>query len=150
MSHYIEIEDLNGLLPPGSVLQALDDDGDGEADELRFSEVRQAAEDAVNGVLSTSLTVPVASPSNYPFLKHVTRYEAARICYARRGYDVDSGRGFPHFTVWESAWKQLAKIGAGDLPLGPSSGDSGTRTNPRGAIITGPARTYSSGGRAAQ
>jgi hypothetical protein len=150
MSHYIEIEDLKSLIPEGWVVQALDDDGDGDADTDRFDQVREAAEDAVNGVLSTSLTVPVESPASYPFLKHVTRYEAARICYARRGYDVDSGKGFPHFMVWELAWKQLAKIGAGDLPLGPSSGDSGTRTNPRGAIITGPARTYSSSGRAAQ
>ncbi len=149
MSHYIQLEDLDSLIPNGWVVQALDDDGDGNADTLLWDKVRAAAEDAVNGVLSTSLAVPVDSPENYPFLKHVTRYEASRVCFARRGYDT-STTAFPHYEIWKEAWKQLKRVGEGELTLGPSSGGSGTRTNPRGSFITGPARTHSSSGRAAQ
>jgi hypothetical protein len=139
---YAAYNDIKALIPAGWLLESLDDDSDGT--EESFAGVLSAAEDAVNGVLSTQYAVPLASPENYPFLKHVTRYEVARICYSRRGYD---DKGFPHFTIWDSAWKQLVKIGAGDLPLGPVPEGSDTRrSNSRGAVILGTSKTYSSSG----
>ncbi len=143
---YITSEDLKGLIPPDWLAQALDDDDDGIEDLNRWQSISDAAHDAVNGSLSTSYGVPIAEPSLYPFLKHVTRYEAARVCYARRGFTKD---GFPHQDMWEKAWSQLTKIGEGKLPLGSQGGGETPRNKPRGATIVSPAKTYSSGGRSA-
>lgn len=141
---YIVQSDLESLIPPEWISQALDDNDDGAEDVGLFTNIRDTAEDAVNGVLSLSYSVPIATPANFPFLKHVTRYEAARVCYARRGFKGEEG--FPHYDVWKRAWDQLSKIGAGDLPLGPAAGSNEQLARPKGSVITGPAKTYSSSG----
>lgn len=145
---YIAQTDLESLIPAEYITQAIDDNDDGEEDAGLFVNIRSAAEDAVNGVLSLSYSVPIATPENFPFLKHVTRYEAARVCYARRGYHGEEG--FPHYAIWKSAWDQLAKVGKGDLPLGPAAGSNDQLAKARGSVITGPSKTHStSGGNAA-
>lgn len=144
---YIVQDDLESLIPPEWITQALDDDDDGDEDAGRFTSIRSAAEDAVNGVLSLSYSVPIATPESYPFLKHVTRYEAARVCYARRGFKGEDG--FPHYKIWETAWKQLTKIGEGDFPLGPAAGSNAILAKPRGSVVTSPSKTFSSTGGAA-
>lgn len=138
---YVVFDDITSLIPAGWLVESLDDDNDGN--EESFEAVRAAAEDAVNGVLSTSYNTPIANAASFPFLKHVTRLEVARICYARRGYDAT---GFPHKDSYKSAWDQLTRIGKGDLPLGPGGNTGTPKANPRGSIITGPARTHSSSG----
>lgn len=138
MSHYITIDDVKPLIPNGWLVEALDDDSDGTQE--MFDGVRDTAENAVNGMLATQFTVPIASPGDYPFLKHVTALEAARICYNRRGYQGD--KGFPHYESWKLAWERLDEIGQGKLQIGPAS-QSLNLARPRGSVITGPARTHS-------
>lgn len=142
MPSYIEIEDLTPLIPEGWLVEALDDDGDDEQES--FDGVATAAENAVNGMLSTQYSVPIGSPENFPFLKHVTVHEAARLCYARRGYAEDK---FPHFKAWERAWQQLTLIGRGELQLGPAAEGNASIAKPRGSVITGPSKTHDSAGR---
>ena len=143
---YIVQSDLTPLIPEDWVGQALDDNDDGGEDAGLFTSIREAAEEAVNDVLSATYTVPIASPENYPTIKRATRYEAARICYERRGFKDEK---FPHFKTWKMIWDKLEKIGAGDLPLGPGSGSNDQLAKPRGTVITAPSKTYSTSGGAA-
>lgn len=136
---YIVLDDLKPLIPSVWLTEALDDDHDGEG-EMGGS-VIAAAEDAVNGVLSTNYRTPVEGAGNFPFLKHITRYHAAWILYSRRGYDYAA---FPHRVTHEQAWKQLTAIGKGDLPLGPSGpAEPSLSARPKGAVITTPSRLHS-------
>jgi hypothetical protein len=143
MSYAVQ-SDLTGLIPPEWVAEALDDNADGGADTGLFTEILTRAEKDINGILSTSYAVPIASPESYPFLNTVATYEIARLFYARRGYQ--GKEGFPHYDAWKSAWDKLNRIGAGKEPLGPGAGSNDLLAKPRGSIITGPAKTYSSGG----
>jgi hypothetical protein len=140
---YIEQTDLESLIPPAWVTEVLDDDSDGDEDTGRFDSIREAAEDAVNGVLSLSYSVPIATPANFPFLKHVTRYEAARICYGRRNYEE---KAMPFYSTWKSAWDLLIEIGKGEQPLGPAAGSNDQLAKPRGAVITGRSKIHSTSG----
>lgn len=139
---YIILDDLKSLIPAAWLTEALDDDDDG-TQEMGGS-VIAAAEDAVNGVLSTNYQTPIANATSYPFLKHITRYHAAWILYSRRGYDYSA---FPHRVTHEQAWKQLTAIGKGDLPLGPSGQSEPARPNrAKGSVISVPSRLHSSNG----
>ncbi len=138
---YILLDDLKPLIPSAWLTEALDDDANGSPE--MFTGVRDAAELAVNGVLSLQYTVPIATPASFPFLKHVTSLEAARLCYARRGYE---DKGFPHSASYEAAWKQLSQIGRGELQLGPAAQSNAVLAKPRGSVITGKSRTFSTTG----
>ena len=138
---YITLDDLKPLIPSGWLTEALDDDSNGSAE--MFNGVRDAAELAVNGVLSLQYSVPIATPASFPFLKHVTSLEAARLCYARRGYE---DKGFPHSASYEAAWKQLSQIGRGELQLGPAAQSQASLAKPRGSVITERSRIHSTTG----
>lgn len=141
MSHYITIDDLTALIPAGWVVEALDDNSDGTQEQ--FDAVRDAAEGAVNAELEGQYDLPIETPADYPLLKRITALEAARLCYARRGF---TDAAFPHQKQHDRTWAKLVKIGEGALPLGPGAGSNKQLAKPRGSIITGKARTYSSTG----
>ena len=135
--HYITEDDVKALIPAPWLTEALDDAAIGT--DGAWDVVLQAAEDAVNGELSTQYEVPIKE--SLPFLRHVTRLEVARLCYTRR----NMAEQFPHQTAWVAAWKKLGLIGTGDLQLSPANGTNAELARPRGEVISAPSRTHSTG-----
>jgi len=115
---YFVLSDLEALIPPGWVVEALDDDADGESDALLFDQVRDMAEAEVNGKIGRRYAVPLSpaeGSSLAQWLKHAATMLAAGICYKRRG--ADAWAKCPYIDEIEDIRKDLAKIAAGDMPL---------------------------------
>ena len=138
--HYFAFDDLKGLVPDQWLTEAMDDALVGTPDS--FDAIRDTAEDTIDGMLDSQYAVPIANAEKFTLLKSVGRYLAAKICYNRRQYE---DKAFPHLTVFTSLWSKLEAIGEGKQQL--SAGAQAAQLDrPRGAIITGPAKTYSSTG----
>jgi len=139
---YFTLANLEALIPPGWVVEALDDDADGESDVLLFDAVQAAAEAEVNGKIGRRYSVPLspaAGSSLAQWLQHAASMLAAGICYKRRG--ADAWTACPYRDEIEDIRKDLAKIAAGEMPL-----DVGEERAVESAeIISQPSRVDSSG-----
>jgi phage gp36-like protein len=138
---YVEQADLVGLIPAPFLVQALDDDRDGQADPAAWSSVQVSACNAVDGHLGSRFEVPFQPPVPAIVL-HAAKIFACEMLYSRRGYH---GQQNPFTTQADELRKQLTKIGNGELGLAPDR----ARVAPSVSIITEPARTTSAQGRLA-
>lgn len=115
---YFTLTDLEALIPPGWVVEALDDDADGDSDALLFDAVRSAAEAEVNGKIGRRYAVPLTpaeGSSLAQWLQHAASMLAAGICYKRRG--ADAWQQCPYQDEIKDIRKDLDKIASGDMPL---------------------------------
>lgn len=115
MSYFV-LSDLEALIPSGWVVEALDDDADGESDALLFDQVRTLAEAEVNGKIGRRYAVPLSpaeGSSLAQWLKHAAAMLAAGICYKRR----EVWDRCPYRDEIGDIRKDLDKIAAGDMPL---------------------------------
>ncbi len=136
---YFTLSDLETLIPAGWVVEALDDDADGESDALLFDQVRTLAEAEVNGKIGRRYAVPLSpaeGSSLAQWLQHATSMLAAGLCYKRR----EVWDRCPYQDEIKDIRKDLDKIAAGDMPL-----DVGEeRAIPSAEIISDPSRVNSS------
>lgn len=115
---YCVAADIEGLIPPEWLTEALDDAGTGERTAL--ADVLQAADDEIDAKLAGRYALPLDLSNTIngiaAKLRHMARYLAAEIAYGRRGLH----ERFP----WKEQMKQVRKaldaIEAGDLPLFPT------------------------------
>jgi phage gp36-like protein len=117
MSYFV-LSDLEALIPPGWVVEALDDDADGDSDALLFDAVRRAAEAEVNGKIGRRYAVPLtpaAGSSLAQWLQHAASMLAAGLCYKRRG--ADAWQKCPYQDEIKDIRTDLGKIASGELPL---------------------------------
>lgn len=138
MSYFTQT-DLEVLIPPGWVVEALDDDADGSQDATLFSELRTVVEGRINGKLGLRYTVPITSGIADDFLRDAAIHIAAGILYARRGL-MDR---FPYASELAEITARLNAIAAGELPLAPEA----DRAKDSVTAITDTARARNSGGR---
>ena len=132
---YIQLTDLQAVLPQQFLTQALDDDGDGAIDA--WDAVRAAAERAVNAALGVRFTVPFTDPIP-PIVCEAAFLFAAEACYTRRGVEFDQNPFGKSAATMRATLRQIA---AGEMPLSPSI----ERQKPSVSIITEPSRTAGSG-----
>ncbi len=128
--------DLEAIIPPHFIVQALDDDADGQEDAGLFEKVADAADRAVNAYLSGRYTTPFGAP--YPDLvSEAAKVFIAESLYARRGYESERN---PYTARANALRKQLEAIGNGNGSLGGVPADT-TATRPPMAIVSEPSRT---------
>lgn len=137
---YIQLTDLHGAIPPAFLVQALDDDGDGVADDGLFEVIAEQVSEDIDAVLGQRYPIPFVEP--WPAtVKSAARTLAAEALYARRVT--------PEQNPWRSQAnalrERLAKIGSGEIPLTASDKPQ----LPSGVVISEPARTHSHSGRLA-
>lgn len=131
---YVEKADLEGLIPPQFLAEALDDNGDGAEDPGLWDKVAAQASDAVDALLGQRFEVPFAAPYP-PLVSQAARVFAASALYRRRGYTADRN---PFAKEEERLAVKLSRIGAGQEPLTPDV----DRAQDSVSAITEDAKTY--------
>src|SRR4051812_25432138 len=87
--NYVEQTDLVGLLPAATIVQALDDDGDGAADVGIFASVADTVSRDIDGRLGQRYATPFPYP--YPaVVTNAARVLAMEALYTRRGKTGDA------------------------------------------------------------
>lgn len=133
---YVELTDLKGDIPDEFLTQALDDDGDGEADAGNWDAVANKASEDVDAFLESRFPVPFATP--YPaVVKRSARIFALEKLYLKRGVQPN-----PWTKQADAMRDKLEKIGNGDEPLSAAVSPS----TPSGAVISSPSKTHSADG----
>ena len=107
---YFELEDLEADIPPDFLVQALDDNADGEIDA--FTKVQTRACQMVDSLLESRFNVPFNPvPSK---IKQAAVLFACWLCYARRSVPEKDN---PFANSKSAIERKLEKIEAGDLGL---------------------------------
>ncbi len=134
---YVTKADLDGLIPPQFLLEALDDDQDGQEDAGLWDKIAQQAADAVDALLGQRYTVPFAAPLP-PLVTQAARVFAASALYRRRGHTDERN---PFAKEGERLSTKLSRIGQGLEPLTPGA----DRAEDSVSVISEDAKTYPHG-----
>ena len=141
MPAYVNMTDITGMIPGPFLVQALDDNGDGNADAGVWDQIAQDVADVINGTLGKRYPVPFHNPLPSAVTKAAKTLAAEQI-YIRRG---KSGKDNPFADKAAAVMTELESIAAGEQPLDPAQ----NRALPSVTIIGAPATTTSLQGRAA-
>jgi phage gp36-like protein len=129
---YVTLDQVQALIPPGFLTEALDDDGDGVIDA--WDQVAAAACNAVDGLISTRYALPL--PEIPAVIAECALNLACEICYGRRGVGAADN---PFSSKAKAARDTLLAIASGELPLAPDL----NRAKPSGVVLTERSRTHS-------
>lgn len=120
---YFTRAELEGLVPPQFILQALDDDGDGVEDAGAFDTLCAGACNDVDAICSTLFTTPFAAPVPVLISQAALTF-AAKQLYQRRGIESQKN---PYASKATQATEKLTRIVQKeeavptDFPLGIAS-----------------------------
>ncbi len=135
---YFTLEEIAAKVPSALLLEALDDNADGQIDQPVWAKVAAASCNEVDGILGQSYAVPFASAPDTPALvASAARVFCWETLYLRRGHG--DAKTNPFITAADSMRLKLDAIAAGKEALTPSA----TRPSPSVVAITEPARTSS-------
>lgn len=124
---YLTQARIETAIPAAHLRDALDDDGDGQADATLLDEIIASAANAVDAFLAGLFTVPFADPAPAPVA------EAAFIFACERIYDRRQILEKNPFADRADFWrKRLEAIGKGEIPLDASQ----TKATTGGASVT--------------
>jgi phage gp36-like protein len=137
MAAYVSKADLDGLIPPQFLAEALDDDGDGSEDADLWDKIAAQASDAVDALLGQRFEVPFSAPLP-PLVSQAARVFAAAALYRRRGHTADRN---PFSKEEDRLAAKLSRIGEGKEPLTPDV----DRSQDSISVITEDAKTYPDG-----
>lgn len=138
---YTTRQQIEAKLPPRFLLEALDDDGDGEEDENLFDTLNEMASARVDGYLGQRYSVPFTAPVPGVVTEAALAFLMETL-YERRGM---IGQANPYAQEAQAMRSRLEKIGTGAQPLRPDLKQS----NPSVTVISEPSRTQSAHGRVA-
>lgn len=121
----LTIEDLTGDMPEQKIIEALDDDGDGIADETAFRAVLASANERAAAIFGGEV------PAQYSVAAgHAVRIFALDLLYRRRGVADEA-----------NPWSKLAEEEATRLRA-LASGTEAIDASSDGVVISKPARVY--------
>lgn len=135
---YITIESIKSRIPNSTLIEALDDDGDGVIDVDVVAALLIDTDDSVNAILGQRFSVPFPSPVPAVVID-AARTFCLELVYLRRGYHTDEEN--PWALKARRMREKLTKIASSDEPLTPTTKGKGSVK-----IISEPSRTQSSGG----
>lgn len=138
MPDYVLIADLAGLIPASFIVQALDDNEDGESDAAAWAAVLAQVHQAIDGTLGMRFPVPFAAPLPAK-VSEAAGIFACELLYMRRG---KSGEQNPWTARADAMRRTLERIAEGKLPLTPET----QRATPPISIVAEPAKTTSAAG----
>ena len=134
---YILQSDIKGMIPEALLTQALDDNGDGQADIGVWDCIALDVQKAIDGPLAAAYAVPFATPLP-DILQEAAKVFACELLYQRRGYAANVN---PWTKRADECRAQLKAIADGS-PL-PGL----TRTAPAPILISEDAKTTTTSGR---
>lgn len=127
---YVELTDLEGQIPPPFLIQALDDNGDGEIDA--WPQVQASAQEDVDALLEGRFAVPLTLSPLPRIIRRAAVAFACELCYRRRGLtDAEN----PWKSRAEAFRKLLTSITAGDLKLSVTPDADAVAVDPPGSVI---------------
>lgn len=132
---YITKADIAAKIPHQHLVEALDDDNDGQVDPGKMDEVLADASDAVDAILGQRFAVPFEKPTK--LIIQAAKYFCLETLFERRGY---FGENNPFTTRANSLRSKLTKIADGQQPLAPDK----NRAKPSVSAITAPSKVHSS------
>jgi phage gp36-like protein len=110
---YVTQSELETIIPPSTLVDMLDDDRDGLADDGLLDNLIASAGNAVDAYLSGLFSVPFATPP--PAVREAALVFCCESLYARRGLgEGDKNPLGARARFWRD---RLQKIGNGELPL---------------------------------
>ena len=138
MAYFLRSE-LEAKVPHLLVVQALDDDQDGEEDPGNWDALVAEVGRQIDGRLEGRFAVPLAEP-HPAVVREAAVIFAAEAVYLRRGF---GGEQNPWLSQANASRARLEKIGRGDLPLTYQAQPEQSS----GAVIGEPARMHDASGR---
>ena len=136
---YVTQSELEAVIPRDYIVEALDDDKDGQADEGVWDNVYAAVAAAIEGPLGQRYSVPFSNP--FPaVVVEAARVLAAEALFLRRGRAGDHN---PWTARADAVRKRLEAIAEGKAPLtaGATSVPGG------GTVISEDSKLYDEAGR---
>ncbi len=133
---YTTEADIAALMPPQHLLQALDDDSDGVADDGLLDTIIAAADNTVDSYLGARFEVPRPDPE--PIVKRASLVFVLETLYLRRGI---SGEANPHAAEAAKLRTKLDALGRGEGSLAPDV----QRKNPSVSVISETSKLHSGG-----
>jgi phage gp36-like protein len=127
-------------IPPSFLLDALDDDRDGEEDAGLYDQLAENASAEVDGYLGGRYTVPFTGTVP-PLVIVASRIFCLEGLYARRGYTRKSDPPNPWAGRADDIRARLSRIAAGEEPLVVDT------SGPSIDVVTEPSRTHSARGK---
>jgi phage gp36-like protein len=124
---YLTQQDIETAIPPQHLRDALDDDGDGQADDGLLDAILAAASADVDSFLVGRFAVPFVGSVPNPVKSSAFTFACERV-YDRRHLGAENP-----WTKRADAWRErLAKMATGELPLDVSQ----TSAFSPGAVIS--------------
>lgn len=133
---YILQSEIESDLPPQFLLEALDDDNDGNEDAGLWDKIEASAAEAIDGVLGQRFTVPFSAPLP-AIVKTAARVFILEKLYARRGTKTEDN---PWTSQANKLRTKLDRIADGEEPLTPGA----VKTNDSVTVMKEAAKTTSS------
>jgi len=112
-SPYVQRDEVDALIPPGVVIKALDDDGDGEEDEGVWEKLADTIQNVIDGYLAPRFSLPLATVPK--LVKSCALTLANEAIYDRCGFSGDKN---PWASRSKAVHQLLQNIMNGDLGLG--------------------------------
>lgn len=134
---YVDLDDMEARIPPGVLLNALDDDDDGQPDDGLWAKIQQAVGEKIDGCLGVRFAVPF-NPPLPAVVVSAAQIFAAEMVYDRKGFSGEERNPWAGRAARMMA--KLEKIADGLLPLAPGM----ERARPSVSVITERAKTHSS------
>jgi len=113
---YVTRDQVNAKLPAPLLLDALDDDGDGQEDDGVFNAIVATASQEVDGYLAGLFTVPFPDPAPAQVSAAALMFTLDAI-YGRRAQGGEDHSANPYRSQVKFWRERLQKIGNRELPL---------------------------------
>jgi phage gp36-like protein len=137
---YVELAQLKGRIPDKYLVEALDDDADGEIDA--WPEVQADAESAVNALIGVRYGLPLAEPLPQ-MVTEGARIKACYLIYQRRGTPDEQNPWTGQHDVYFGKTGLLVRVAEGKLALSPEKKPALAS----GSLIKETAATFDAAGR---
>ena len=135
---YFTLDEIAAKVPSDLLVEALDDNADGQIDQPVWAKVAAASCNEVDGILGQRYSTPFAAAPDTPALvAAAARLFCWETLYLRRGKG-DAATN-PFLTLADSMRAKLDVIAAGKEPLTPTT----VRPRPSVSAVSEPARTSS-------
>lgn len=135
---YVLQSEIEADIPPTFLVEALDDDNDGQADAGLWDKVAESVATEIDGTLGQRFAVPFSSPIP-AIVKQAAKVFSLEKLYARRGTPEAQNPWAKQAAAFR---EKLTRIAKGEEPLTPEI----QRAKPSVTAITEPAKTTSSTG----
>jgi phage gp36-like protein len=112
---YVVRADVEAIIPPQFVTEALDDDGDGMEDEGLFAALAESVDTEIDGQLSRRYSLPLVNPP--ASLRSGAKSLLCEALYQRRGISADMNP-FAKAAADFRAWLREIATGGAQLVVG--------------------------------